>query len=182
MTLNQLLSEVYALGFDNADELDESFIFSVNRALRMIFMELAPPIRVGFVINEDDEKELNLSELLGNVMFIISAPTDKSGRIIKGAFSDGYTVTLPDNFSGEMHIRYKPLPKIVCIDDADDEIYIPPFAEHLLPLLTAAFVFLNDDEEKADYYMTLYRHEVLKLTRAASSSIDNTYTDVTGWA
>ena len=182
MTLNQLLSEVYALGFEDEGELDESFVFSVRRALKMIFTELAPAVRGKIVISEDSAKELDLRKHFDDVMIITSAPTDKSGRIIRGAFSDGYRVTLPDTFTGEAYIRYKPKPQAIDVDHADDEITIPAFAEHLLPLLTASFVFLDDDAEKADYYMTLYRHEALKLTRATADSINNTYTDVTGWA
>ena len=60
MTLNQLLSEVYALGFEDEGELDESFVFSVRRALKMIFTELAPAVRGKIVINEDSAKELDL--------------------------------------------------------------------------------------------------------------------------
>ena len=182
MTVNQLLSEVYALGFDGGGELDEGFVFSVNRALKMIFTELVPSVRAKTVIDANSEKTFDLRERFDDVMIITGAPSDKSGRIIRGAFSDGYTVTLPDSFTGEAYIRYKPMPRCIDVDGADEKIEIPAFAEHLLPLLTASFVFLDDDPEKADYYLTLYRHEVLKLTKATAASIDNTYTDVTGWA
>lgn len=182
MTLNQLLNEVYSLGFDTPDGLCESFVFSVNRALKMIFTELAPSIRVTVSIGAADNKSIDLSKRFGDVMIITGAPTDKCGRIINGAYTDGYTVTFPDAFIGDAVIRYKPMPRAVTLDSGEEEIDIPSFASHLLPLLTASFVFLDDDEYKADYYMTLYRREALKISHATSTSYDNTFTDVTGWA
>ena len=68
MTLNQLLSEVYALGFEDAGELDENFVFSVRRALKMIFTELVPAVRVKIIINEPCENELDLREHFDDVM------------------------------------------------------------------------------------------------------------------
>ncbi len=182
MTLNQLLSEVYALGFEEAEGLDESFVFSANRALKMIYTELVPSVRIKISVSGGSEKTLDLRDVCDDVMLITSAPKDLSGRIIQGAFCEGYIITLPSTFSGDAVIGYKPLPKALTVDSGDEKIDVPAFASHLLPLLTASFVFIDDDEEKADYYMTLYRHEVLKLSQRIAASYDNTYTDVTGWA
>ena len=182
MTLNQLFNEVYALGFDAADELNESFIFSVNRALKMIFTELTPSVRAKIFVDRDADKTIDLLKRIDNVMIITSAPLNSLGQIIKGAYTDGYILTLPEDFSGDVFIKYKPLPREFTLNDGESKIDVPPFASHLVPILTASFVFLDDDEEKADYYMTMYRHEVLKINHQHAMSKDNTYTDVTGWA
>lgn len=182
MTLNQLQKEVYALGFEEADGIDESFIFSVNRALKIIFTEFSAPTRAKFNVSEKDAKIFNLNERVKNPLIIISAPTDSSGKIINGAYTDGYTVTLPETFIGDVFILYKPMPNEVSLDSGDDEIEIPAYASHLLALLCASFALLDDEPEKAEYYMSIYQSEANKLRRLYSLSKGNTYTDVMGWA
>jgi len=182
VTLNQLLKEVYSLGFDEAEGISESFVFSVNRALKMIFTELVPSNLAKIKVGARDEKSFDIRTRVANVLFVTSLPMDSSGFAIKGAYVDGYTVTLPSGFTGDAFIRYKPSVKEVSVDSGEEEIDIPDYASYFLPLLTAFFVFLDDDSEKADYYMSLYRSEVGKLSRSHSLSLSNTYTDVTGWA
>lgn len=182
MTLNQLLKEVYALGFDEDEGLNEDFVFSVNRALKMIYTELVASEKLKITIEAKDDKSFDIRRYANNVMFVMSAPLDSCGYIIKGGRVDGYTVTLPDTFVGEVFVYYKPSPKVLSIDHGEYALEIPEYITHLLPLLTAFFVFLDDDVEKAEYYMSLYRSEALKIARAYAFSQDNTYTDVTGWA
>jgi hypothetical protein len=91
-------------------------------------------------------------------------------------------ITLPDSFVGDAFVCYKPSPKTLSIDNGDYPLDIPEYTTHLLPLLTAFFVFLDDDSEKAEYYMSLYRSEAIKILRAYAFSQNNTYQDVTGWA
>lgn len=182
MTLNQLQKEVYALGFDEPDCIGEDFVFCVNRALKIIFTEFSLPIREEIKVSENDAKVFNLNERVKNPLIIISAPTDSSGKTINGAYTDGYTVTLPETFVGSVFILYKAMPEEVSLDSGDDEIEIPPYASHLLALLCASFVLLDDEPEKAEYYMSIYQSEANKLRRLYSLSKSNTYTDVTGWA
>jgi hypothetical protein len=51
----------------------------------------------------------------------------------------------------------------------------------MLPLLTAAFMWLDDDAGKAQYYMSLYRDLVANTKRYSSNKIDTVYR-VNGWA
>lgn len=182
MKLNQLLKEVYALGFEEPSGLDESFVFSANRALKMIFTELAPVLKAKINIDSNSEKSFDFREHVPSPLIITSAPKDISGVIIPGAYTEGYTVSLPESFSGEAVISYRPMPWELSVDSGEDEIEMPMHAYHLLPLLTAFFVFLDDDTEKAEYYLGLYKSESNKLRTLYSTSQDNTYTDVLGWA
>lgn len=182
MTLNQLLKEVYALGFDEADELNENFIFAVNRALKMIYTELIASERLKISVSPDDSKDIDLLKLKDGILFITSAPLDSNGFIIKGARVDGYTLSLPSSFSGDAFVYYKPAPQAVTVDHGEYNLNVPEYAAHLLSLLVAFFVLLDDDGEKADYYMSLYRNEAMKITRSYAFMQNNTYTDVTGWA
>ena len=113
---------------------------------------------------------------------ITAAPTDMSGNLIIGAYSDGLYVTLPDSFSGEAVISYRSVPKTLTLDDGDTAVDIPAYTDHLLPLLTAFFVHLDDDPEKAEIYMSIYRNEAKRIRMLFSPSQNNSYNDVTGWA
>ena len=50
-----------------------------------------------------------------------------------------------------------------------------------MPILTAAFYLLDDDEEKAAYYMSVYKTEAARL-RSFGTPISSVYHDTTGWA
>lgn len=182
MTLNQLLKEVYALGFDSSEGLEDAFVFSVNRALKMIFGEIGPQKRVRIRVTEGSEKSFSLSDHVSRPLMISAPPKDALGGLIRGAYSDGLSVTLPDEFVGDVVITYRPMPEEVSVDGGDKSVDIPPYAEHLLPLLTSFFVHLDDDPEKAETYMSVYRSEARRISMTYSPSQDNSYTDVTGWA
>lgn len=279
MTLNRLLEEVYALGFEDAAELNEAFIYSAERAQRLILMEhgnentgkiiatkldtashmelyshtpgantsfpihgVAYSFKVsgkgaftvtdasGTKITEFNDlmgthrafvsgeavitfcgdfsysvidftvfhsvggaeasdipiysrtKDYRITEYIKDYLAATKIPTDPYGRSIEGATVSGDLLKLPSDYSGEIIIHYKRVPKKISVDNADGEIDIPRSCEHLLPLLTASYIWLDDDPDKAQYYMSIYREEMARIRRYVSSQFDNEYRDVTGWA
>jgi hypothetical protein len=106
----------------------------------------------------------------------------KDGYEINGARICADTLYLPSDFKGEVNILYKRRPEALCIDYPDAEIDIPRSTENLLPLLVASYLWLDDDPDKAQYYMQLYRDEMARLKRYIPSVIGGGYQDVTGWA
>ncbi len=281
MTLNQLLSETYALGFEEATELSEDFIFSANRAIRFINNEHAdektgivfvpkhntvfhlssyeytpgndiviklPPavaysFRVygkgscsikdssgtksrsfscgtvnirGFISGEEatltffsdtaftildlyafssvrsesendipiikDTSEYTITDFISNFLYATRSPYDKNGNPIEGAKILGNILTLPSSFFGEVFISYKGLPKALSIDERDADIDVPKRCEHLCPILTAAYIWLDDDAEKASYYMQIYHEESGRMSFTVPKNINSHYSDVTGWA
>ena len=182
MTLNQLLKEVYTLGFESADELSDAFVFSVNRALKMIFTELGPQKRATVKTSADTERSFELTDMVKDPLMITAPPKHPNGSIISGAYCDGLTVTLPDEFSGHAVITYRVMPAEVTLDDGENSVDIPPYLEHLLPLLSAFFILLDEDPEKAEAYMQIYRNEAKRMWKTYALSQDNSYTAVTGWA
>ena len=59
---------------------------------------------------------------------------------------------------------------------------IPSELEHLVALVTASYVWLDDDPEKAQYYMSLYREGMSALKIYTRRAVDTAFTDATGWA
>ena len=109
-------------------------------------------------------------------------PEDKDGIPIAGAYSTGDTLYIPTEYSGKVKITYKPSPAKITDEDMAAEIDIPKSLEHLLPILTASYLWLDDDAEKAEYYAAIYRSEANRITLTSRKSIDTSYNDVTGWA
>ncbi len=279
MTLNQLLREVYSLGFEDTGELNESFIFAANRAIRAIYSHVASEKRAGILVNApkisqylesytytqgnplvlhltgnaysfrysgtgtytikdssgaktvnfsnkngtekgffnkecelvfaggfsylimdfavyaektSDEREnipvftrfneISLTEYIPDFSLATSQPEDKNGSVIKGGAISGERLLLPFDWSGEVFIRYKPAPTPLSLNYADAKIDIPSYAEHLLALLTASYVWLDEDPEKADYYASVYRTELNGVIFNSPRGINTEYKDVLGWA
>ena len=280
MTLNQLLSEAYALGFEENGEADELFFFAVNRALRLMATEIMPTKAKTLTVTKPDliyrldsyehsggknfevifdgakaysfrtsgngefivfdnlgghskafsgaycetrgllsgsgkiiftgdsaytvsdlsvfaslsgsgissvplvgaARDLKITDYADDFLSAVSAPTDKDGAPLASVSIMGEVMRVPFDFSGDVTLYYKPLPKKLGIDDLHYTIEIPRIFEHLLPILTASYIWLDDDAEKADYYMNLYKDELSRLKRSVGKSYNLPYIDTTGWA
>ncbi len=189
MTLKQLLSETYALGFEDEEELTESFVFAANRALRCINTELGDE-KTGYIEIPKDKSdilcpqmpEFDISKYISDFLFATKMPFDISLNQIKGASVIGNSLFVPADFCGTLFIRYKPIFKNLTLDDLDTDIQISKKCEHLCPILTASYIWLDDDSEKAAYYMQIYREEASKIKYNTQRNIESDYHDVTGWA
>ena len=107
---------------------------------------------------------------------------DSSGRIIEGASICSGILSVPYSYEGEIVLKYRCKPPVDMDKEDDQTIDIDPECEHLLPLLVASYVWLDDDEEKAKYYLTLYREGMAALKLYSPSCINSEYEDVTRWA
>ena len=107
-------------------------------------------------------------------------PTDEYGRALKGVtLSDG-TVMIPWEMKGQFKLTYRRSPAPIRTGE-DKEIDVGSECEELLPLLTAAYLWLDDDAEKAQYYMALYKDALSTVIRYSNSGIDPSYR-TNGWA
>ena len=107
---------------------------------------------------------------------------DGKGRSIHGARFEGSLVYLPEGASGEVVISYRRAPRAITGFDTSAIIDIPTEAMALLPLLTASYLWLDDDSAKAEYYMQLYQSEIASLRRYISPSQSSAYEVPNRWA
>lgn len=279
MTLQQLLNEVYCLGFEDIGQIDDNFIFCANRALKSIALEFSkektthiiiPKKQISYYLESyihtpgenreinvsgtaysfkyfgkgkfklmdefgRQEKELSdiqgevrgimknsgtitfsgdnsftvldltvfsslptssiadipiiyetmeydLSDYIKDIMVITRAPYDKNGNKISNASIESNVLKVPKTFHGEVRITYKKLPQEITIDDLYKKVDLPDFCKHLLPILTASYVWLDDDIERSNYYMNIYNNEVGKIKFSFRNSHGGEYKDTTGWA
>lgn len=113
---------------------------------------------------------------------VTKPPENVHGHLIRGARVSEGRLYLPEDFSGEVIFYYRAKPKPITENDPLAEVDISPEHEHLLPLLTSAYLWLDDEEEKAQYYMSLYKEEEARLKRRGKGEIGSLYTDVLRWA
>ncbi len=107
---------------------------------------------------------------------------DGDGTPIAGASVYGDTLMLPQDYRGSVTLRYRRAPSKIVSDDPAGVIDVPAPAAHLLPLLTASYLWLDDEPERSQYYMNLYRTGISALKYTGSPNLDTAYRDVLQWA
>ena len=110
-----------------------------------------------------------------------SQPTDKDGRTVESVKLIDGRIYVPYNYRAELYLTYYRAAKPIDETTADTQIDISEECAPMLPILTAAFMWLDDDAAKAQYYMSLYRDIVANVKRYSTNKIDTGYR-VNGWA
>lgn len=110
-----------------------------------------------------------------------SQPTDKKGQAVESVRLIDGRIYVPYNYRGEIYLTYYRAVKPIDETAADSQIDVSEECAPMLPILTAAFLWLDDDTAKAQYYMSLYRDLVANVKRYSTNKIDTAYR-VNGWA
>ena len=126
--------------------------------------------------------EYSLSELVPDFHSFASLPTDISGKEIKGAILSSEKLLLPFSYQGEVNLSYKAAPPKISLDRMDEELMLPKETEHLTALLSAAYYWLDDDADKANFYLALYKDALKGVKQYDTRQLGGGYKNVTGWA
>lgn len=126
---------------------------------------------------------------LSDFLTLLSPPIteDEEYKKLHGDYDveDGRVILLPYSVRGCFKIQYKRLPREVVNGGAasDDETVIDLDEElsTLLPLLVASFVWLDDDPERAEYYMAQYRARAAEVAALERNHAPVNIKDVYGW-
>ncbi len=103
-----------------------------------------------------------------------------TGEIIPAEEENGCVYILSD-YMGPVRISYRcKCPDISAIS-ADTELKIPRECEALLPFLTASLIWLDDDADKAQYYMAIYKDMLSSLVLGRQGMGSARYV-TNGWA
>ena len=129
----------------------------------------------------DGDDFIDFGSMYGDFLAFTSLPTDGEGKAVKGVCVSDGRIYLPRDVSGELTVRYRRTHKNITSDNLTGLIDLPRECEVLLPLLTASFMWLDDDAEKAQYYMALYRDTLGRIDSTMTSKADAIYT-TNGWA
>ena len=123
-----------------------------------------------------------VGEIVGDFHSFASPPLDENGRVIEGSSISADSFTVPWGYSGRILIKYRVCPPTVSADSPDADLGVPRECEHLIPLLAAAYYWLDDDSEKAAVYLSLYREALRGIKLNGRAGQGNGYDNVTGWA
>ncbi len=125
--------------------------------------------------------EYRISDYAPDFLSFVEMPTDSHNVKLECAELCGASLTLPYSFVGEVNLKYRSAPPTVSSDEANEEIELPRELLHLVSLLTASYVWLDDDAEKAQYYYSLYRDAMAGVKLYGTRCINTEYKDVLGW-
>lgn len=173
------------LGFETEGEMNADFIISASRAQRMIFSDLSDEVIARITLPDaeagESYKTVDLEAVITDLERVTAAPENALGEPLRGARIIGTTLIVRSDSEGEALIRYKRVPKDLTNASLTEKIDLPRRAEYLLPILTAAYFWLDDDEEKAAYYISVYKTEAARL-KSYGTPPSAVYHDTTGWA
>lgn len=127
-------------------------------------------------------REYDLRKIFPDFLFALSSPTDGEGEKIRGASVSSGMMYIPYGYVGEVVVEYRRRAPEVSVNAPDAQLDIPTELASLVPLLAAAYVWLDDDAEKAQYYMSLYRDGMSAVKLYTRRAVDTAFTDATGWA
>lgn len=100
-------------------------------------------------------------------------------------FENSSILILPAEEEGEIKIKYKKAPRELEYTDSpeDDitEIELDPELVQLMPLLVAAYIWADEGDGKAQYYLDLYYRRAAEIEAKNRSREGAKYANVTGW-
>lgn len=125
--------------------------------------------------------EYRIKDYAEDFLSFVSVPTDANGLCIKDASVKGGIMKIPNSYFGKINLVYKTAP-VKMDGNPDMTVILPDGCEHLLALLSASYVWLDDDAEKAQYYLNLYREAMSAVKYYDRAILDNSYHITNGWA
>lgn len=108
-------------------------------------------------------------------------PEDDTGEPIAGATLNKDTLRIPAAYEGGVRLCYRVCPTPLYADDPLQEADVPKRVEHLLPLLCAAYLWMDDEPQKAQCYMQMYENGIRSIAYSDTVRADVRYTDVLNW-
>lgn len=173
MLYQDVLNQIRDLGFSDDAEIQdfgELVPNAINRAITEINLEVAPIVeRYEFEIADEDTGYLYLTMPDLDATFLDFADTPV--RIRKGdtemytSFANydieaGDTLVIDqDEHKGEFRVFYKSAHTPFTGTQTGVEVPLPQKVHHLVPLLAAYYVWLEDEPSKAAQYYNLYEQK-----------------------
>lgn len=180
MTYKEFKSNIINLGFEEEDvfeDNDKTLIEAANRALIFLVTNIEPKEKYKhYEIPEDEIKSsyrsINLEEFNNFDGISLKAPKI-NGKAITDFYYEDNTLYISSKYSGVLSVCYRCNTELIPYDVSDD--YKIPVRFSLitpLQLLTAYYIWLDDDERKAVVYYNQF-NEQLQVYRFNKQSNEN---------
>ena len=127
-----------------------------------------------------DLSEIKLKDLPHDYVSLAKEVTDIYGEELP-TVCEGDVIKLKKAHTGALKLTYRCKAPDINALAAEAKIDIPGELEALLPFITASFLWLDDDADKAQYYMAIYRDMITSLNLSRRGTQSTKYT-TDGWA
>lgn len=198
MTLKELHDATAALGFEDELESANGFFAAANRALycanriRPRVAELEVTISNDEDFAQDKEidgkryRRIDVRDRCADFLCLMPTPVLRGTLPLREnedfIVLDRGTVFLPCDTAGLYRIRYFKKLRRLTNDDEEAEIDLDEDICQILPLLVASYVWLEDEEEKAEKYKALFYSEAARIEGFTKKSRYDAYNLDEGWS
>lgn len=131
----------------------------------------------------------DISALVDDFLSLASPPIQEASS--RTYLNQGYDVEngrvllFPKSESGVYQVIYNRKPTPISVDteaiDNEDDIDLDEELCALLPVLIASYIWMDDEPEKAEYYLMLYRERAADIERRIISTKPVNIKSVNGW-
>ena len=175
MTATEIMREICALCDDPVTVGRDRFLFCLNRALYAVSEQL--PIIAEAEITKDTAprssgtagSEYSLGQVAEDFLSLFSHPTSPSGHEVGAGVSVwGETLFLRAGTPLPIFFKYRVAPARATAESMDEPLTVRRDAESALVYLTAAHCLYEEDPERSEYFMDMYRESVALASRAAA--------------
>ena len=126
-------------------------------------------------------REYDLALLFPAFGGLTAPPTTRDGRMLtegpEGDYTlaEGHILALSPHAAGDIRLTYRRRLSL----PPEGELPLTEEEAALLPLFCAAYVYLEDDPEKAGFYLSRFREGLLRLKEPAGARLP--YRDTSRW-
>lgn len=184
MNYQEVIKNIRDLGFSDDSEMEEFGELvpnSINRAITELNLSIAPIIeKYEFDIGAEDGGYvyITMPDIDENFLDFSDTPVlfEQNGSALYSKFSDyeiesNDTVVInADEYKGSFRIFYKVAHETFTGEQLSTEVPLPLKAHHLVPLLAAYYVWLEDEPTKAAQYFNAYEQKAQEVLANSQSS------------
>lgn len=170
MNYGQVVEQIRDLGFADDNEIEEFDAIvpnAINRAITEISMNYAPIISYIDITQNYDDEELYEYVMPDDFMKFADTPVKRQlGEGIYQRFNDfeieaENTIIMSGQHVGTYRVFYVADHEPFTVDTSKgSEIPLPLKAHYLLPLLASYYIWLDDDQTKAEMYYQRFQMEL----------------------
>ena len=197
MTIKELRDATASLGFENELESDEGFFSAANRALYCanrirprsseleVFIGKEENAVCDGQLNGKPYKKIDLCAECHDFLRLMPSAVLYGAQLLKEdedfIIADAHTILLFADRAGTYRIRYYKRLRRIIGDDEGMELELDEDICQILPLLVASYVWLEDEEEKAEKYKSLFYAEASMIEDFSKKSHCAAYNVTEEW-
>lgn len=181
MTGEELIGEITAMGFDSVPCPRGRLMSLINLAVRTLSV-ICPLVGNHNVVTDGTKKKRVEFSSLKNFRNLCREPVYSGGEVYRGDYMvDDCGIEFPSGIAGSFTVRYEKVPSYLTEETAGNKLELDERVTHLLPLLCAAYIWQEDEPDKAAMYMQQYRYELSLYRTQANGRIKCTYRSADNW-